>query len=183
MRNPQGQTSEGTSIPQVAGLFKWWVGSGGVFTGINLDMGGGKFDLVQEWMNEEKFNCRNLVSDPFNRSQAHNDDVMARTTSNGGADSVTIANVLNVIDDRQTRIELMGMARKFAKHGAPILISCYQGDLSGKGRITKSADDPRKSSWQNHLPVKAYSPEVKEALGVFEIRRFKGNSFFVSFSG
>lgn len=60
----QVYTSEKTSRNQLPRLFKkiekW--------EGVNLDLGGGKYDQVQNYFNEKGFKCENLVYDPFNRS-------------------------------------------------------------------------------------------------------------------
>lgn len=51
--------------------------------GINIDIGGGKFDNVDQWMQENGYG-RNLVFDPFNRSEQHNRSVVDTIKKNGG---------------------------------------------------------------------------------------------------
>jgi hypothetical protein len=66
----QEYTSEKTSRKQIPKLFRKIK-----LTGVNLDIGGGKYDLVQETYGHE---FTNLVYDPFNRSETHNQEVMEK---------------------------------------------------------------------------------------------------------
>jgi hypothetical protein len=159
--NPQRHTSSGTSIKQIAGVFKAWQRDGGGFQGINLDIGGGKYDAVQAWMSKNGINCVNLVWDKFNRSAEHNDAVLEAVADHGGADSVTIANVLNVIDDKKARRDVLLMAEQYAKIGAPVLILIYEGNKSGIGATPPKRPD----DWQNNLKAEAYEHEIASVFG------------------
>jgi hypothetical protein len=159
--NPQRHTSSGTSIKQIAGVFKAWQRDGGGFQGINLDIGGGKYDAVQAWMSKNGINCVNLVWDKFNRSAEHNDAVLEAVADHGGADSVTIANVLNVIDDKEARRDVLLMAEQYAKIGAPVLILIYEGNKSGIGATPPKRPD----DWQNNLKAEAYEHEIASVFG------------------
>jgi hypothetical protein len=158
MSNPQLYTSAETSQKQLPGLFKAWQRFRG-FQGLNLDLGGGKYDLVQDWMYQSGIPCTNLVFDPFNRSEAYNQHVLARISAAGGADSVTIANVLNVIDDFEARLQLLRQAGAYAKPGAPIIVSVYERNGDGVPTVTKS------DSWQANRKLEEYLPEVQAVLG------------------
>jgi len=79
----------------------------------------------------------------------------------GGADSVTIANVLNVIDDKEARRDVLMMAEQYAKIGAPVLISIYEGNKSGIGATPPG----RLDDWQNNLRTQAYEHEIASVFG------------------
>ena len=68
---------------------------------INLDYGGGKFDNATTAL--EGKGVTNLIYDPYNRSSGHNKDVIDTVRKNGGADTVTCSNVLNVIKEPEAR--------------------------------------------------------------------------------
>ena len=66
---------------------------------INLDYGGGKFDNAVEFLAQK--DVKNLIFDPYNRSSAHNQEVLKEIRDNGGADTATLSNVLNVIQEKE----------------------------------------------------------------------------------
>jgi hypothetical protein len=140
-------TSAGTCLKQVPALFKWWQARHG-FRGVNLDLGGGKYDVP----------CENLVHDPYNRSKCHNLETLAKVAALGGADSVTIANVLNVIDSEAARAKVLRSAKRHARRGAPVLFSMHEGDRSGIGRET------RRGCWQSNRRAKNYVGEISLVL-------------------
>ena len=69
---------------------------------LNLDYGGGRFDNVTEYLAEQ--DVVNVVYDKYNRSAEHNREVLQIVRKNGGADTVTCSNVLNVIAEESERI-------------------------------------------------------------------------------
>lgn len=103
---------------------------------INLDYGGGKFDNATEWLKEQ--NVTNLIYDPYNRSSEHNKQVIDKIKENGGADSVTCSNVLNVIAEPEARQTVLNNIHNLVKSGAPVYITIYEGNKSGTGGATKS---------------------------------------------
>lgn len=122
----------------------------------NLDYGGGKFDNASEFLHNQGIS--NLVYDPYNRTQAHNEAVVARLREIGGADSVTCNNVLNVIqDDNDMRTAIRNCAR-WMKGAAPAYFKIYEGDKSGHGRITKP------DCYQRNWPAAMYEPYLKECF-------------------
>jgi hypothetical protein len=153
----QSFTSAGTCLRQVPALFKWWQARRG-FEGVNLDIGGGRYEEVQQWMNDDGIPCVNLVLDPYNRIACHNMATLARVAALGGADSVTVANVLNVIDSEEARSDVLVAAKGYSKPGAPILFSIHEGDKSGVGRET------RRGCWQNNRRAKDYAGEISLVL-------------------
>lgn len=125
---------------------------------INLDYGGGKFDNVADYLSS-KYNCTNLVYDKYNRSSEHNSDVLKQVKENGGADTVTCSNVLNVIAEPEIRQEVLRDCKKYLKSGGTCYITVYEGNGSGEGK----ANDKRQS-YQTNMRLDDYIPEVKKVF-------------------
>lgn len=123
----------------------------------NVDIGGGKYDTATEYLS--RFGVRNLIFDPHNREFYHNIRVVADVAVDP-ADSATVSNVLNVIKERDKRIEVLQRAKRWAK---VTFISVYQGDRSGVGRVTTKG-------WQENRRLADYLPEVQEIFQNVEIR-------------
>lgn len=140
-----------TSVKQIPGLFKkipWVAGMR------NLDVGGGKYDLGTEYLLREH-GVVNFILDRYNRSFGHNVDVLWMLHYDK-ADSVTFSNVLNVIEDKDTRLKLMTVAAyQLSKPDALCYISVYQGDKTGVGKITSTG------SFQANRRLKDYLDEVR----------------------
>lgn len=148
----QAFTSASTSInsTKVPAVFKkvaWGAGQ------VNLDIGGGRFDTAAEYL--EQFGTRNLVYDPYNRTLEHNTSVLDELYAREGADTCTISNVLNVINDEEARLEVLDLARHWLSGTGICFITVYEGDRSSVGRQTG------KDSWQNNRPLKEYLQEVR----------------------
>jgi hypothetical protein len=151
----QNYTSANTSInsTKVPAIFKkiyWTAGR------TNLDLGGGKFDTATEYL--ERIGVTNLVCDPYNRSEEHNNNVLRYATIHG-VDYCTISNVLNVIDSAESRQAVLRLAKSALKLGHFCFVAVYEGDRSGIGRATK------KDCWQNNMRLKDYLGEVLEVFG------------------
>jgi hypothetical protein len=151
----QEHTSAKTSVNMVPTLFKRVP----EFGKKNLDIGGGKFDTASEWL-LENHGCKNLVYDPFNRSEAHNKKVLKQAKK---VDTVTLSNVLNVIKEKSAREGVLNFAAFHAAPGAKVYITVYEGDRSGKGRETRCG-------YQLHRKTEAYIKEVKAFFEVVERR-------------
>lgn len=121
----------------------------------HIDIGGGKFDNAVEFLG--KMGVKAHVYDPFNRSEEHNAKVM-KEVGEGGADSASLFNVLNVIKEPEYRHEALKTAHSTLKPGGKIFISIYEGDRSGVGKQTK------KDSWQNNMTTAAHLPEVQKVF-------------------
>ena len=121
----------------------------------HIDIGGGKFDNAVEFLG--KMGVKAHVYDPFNRSEEHNAKVM-KEVGEGGADSASLFNVLNVIKEPEYRHEALKTAHSTLKPGGKIFISIYEGDRSGVGKQTK------KDSWQNNMTTPAHLPEVQKVF-------------------
>lgn len=141
-------TSAKTSQRQVPAAFRkidWTPGT------VNADLGGGKYDDGSAYL--EGMGVRSLVVDPFNRSMLHNLRVEQELVARGGADSVTICNVLNVIQEAEIRLALLIQARAMLRPGGRLYISVYAGDRSGIGKSTSKG-------WQEHRPLRSYLADV-----------------------
>jgi hypothetical protein len=145
-------SSADTSIRQVPALFK-----SPVFepNGDNLDLGGGKFDIGTQYM-KDTYGIDSYVHDIFNRSKKHNSDVEKRFVKNPPK-TVTIANVLNVIQSQEHRIKLLKQAYSFVEEGGKVYISIYDGDRTGNPKQTSKG-------WQNNSPASSYMDEVRSVF-------------------
>lgn len=120
---------------------------------INLDFGGGRFDNVAEYYSDK--GVTNVVYDPYNRSSEHNANVLDIIRKNGGADSVTCSNVLNVIAEPEARLTVIKNIYNLAKSGAPCYFTVYEGSGSGEGSETKSG-------YQLNKKTADYLEEIQE---------------------
>lgn len=158
----QKYTSAGTSmnknhLPKTFSKIKnWKQGS------INLDLGGGKYDNATTFLHNI-YGCRNLILDPYNRTKKHNSNVLRAIIKNGGSDTVTCLNVLNVIAERDIRISLIHQAYDLLKSNGIAYFQIYEGNRSGVGCETK------KDCYQNNLPCKEYISEIELYFNVEKI--------------
>lgn len=154
----QTYTSKQTSInsrkaPAIYGMTK----AIDIMTGKKVvDIGGGRFDTAQD--SARSYNAIVSIYDPFNRSEEHNREVMA-----GAYDIAVISNVLNVIDSKAARRDVVQLAGSKAD---TVLITVYEGDRSGTGRQTAS------DSWQENRATAAYMEEIAAALPGWSVARF-----------
>lgn len=96
---------------------------------LNLDFGGGKFDNATEYLATQ--GVESLVYDPYNRTAEHNKEVLARVRENGGADTITLSNVLNVIAEPESRLAVLRNCKRLLKSGGTLYVTVYEG--TGKG--------------------------------------------------
>lgn len=159
----QEHTSAGTSLNQVSSGIKHAVKSGLIKPhSINIDNGGGKYDLGKQHVESNVEGAHLDVHDPFNRSEEHNAAVKEKAS--GNADYTGMHNVLNVIKDPEHRIAALEQVKSFMKPSTGIAhLSVYEGDKSENGRITKE-DKGNGSSWQNHRNTESYIPEIKKVF-------------------
>lgn len=142
-----------SSRKQVPALFKKieWKENGR-----NLDLGGGKYDTATEWLEER--GIQNFVIDPYNRTESHN-RTMHIATCFAPLTSITLANVLNVIPEKENRLSVLSEAfRYYSNHRCPVYISCY--NASGQ---------PSVSDCQTCMPLEDYIPEIKEVFGNVQV--------------
>jgi hypothetical protein len=123
----------------------------------NFDLGGGRFDIHSVYLKGK--GVTNRVYDPFNRSNEHNRKVLTDTIKEGGADTVTSANVLNVIKERENRVHLVKQAFAILKPGGTATFQVHY--IKGK----EAGPTQQGTSWQNHKPAEWYLPEIEEIFG------------------
>ena len=160
----QSISSADTSINQIPGLFKSKLFDAPEGSR-NLDIGGGKYDKGTEYLSAEK-GVDSYVLDPFNRTKEHNQMVMDDFASNP-ADTVTVANVLNVIKEPEVRLQTIQQAYDYLKPGGKAYFDVYEGDKSGIGKETVKG-------WQNNMKAKEFEDEIKS---VFPDAQRKGTMF------
>lgn len=120
-----------------------------IFTGKKvIDIGGGKFDNAVEY--GKTINTKICVYDKFNRTVEHNEKVLK-----DNYDVAIISNVLNVIDDKESRLDVLRLASTKAK---TILVTVYEGDGTGIGRPTKN------DCYQLNRKTEGYMEEITEAV-------------------
>lgn len=141
-------TSAATSINQIPALLKAidWTG-----VDFNLDIGGGKYDTASRWLQEQHGVC-SWVYDPYNRDHDHNQQALVNASK--VCDRVTLANVLNVIPDAGSRLNVLQLA---SSYGCPVYISVYEGDRTRVGRETSKG-------WQENRPIADYLEEISRVF-------------------
>jgi hypothetical protein len=123
---------------------------------VNVDLGGGRYDHGTKFM--ESHGVTSHVLDPYNRSDEHNQRVARDVRQQGGADSVTVFNVLNTIKEPHVHTQVLETAKGHLKPGGSLWLSVYTGDRSGVGKRTKA------DSWQRNESLHKYLETVR---GVF----------------
>ena len=148
-------SSEKTSLKQIpAGFnivdkyFGWQPNT------VNLDIGGGKYDLMTEKLLERS--VTNLIFDPYNRSYKHNEDVLLEALL--GVNTVTIFNVLNVVKEKELQLDILNLANKTLLVGGRVFVrSTYMNPKKVSG-VTKSG------TFQHYLTQKEYLIIIKEVF-------------------
>jgi hypothetical protein len=119
---------------------------------LNVDLGGGKYDHGVKFL--QGHGVESHVLDPFNRPEEHNKKVAETVKARGGADTVTLFNVLNTIKEPEVHREVLEAAKSHLKPGGRLFVSVYSGDKSGVGRQTKA------DSWQRNENLRDYLKAV-----------------------
>lgn len=144
-------------VPAIFKKIKWKMGTK------NLDWGGGKYDTATIYLKE--LNCSNTIYDPYNRSEEENNKALKETNY----DSVTISNVLNVIKEKENRINIVREALKYIKEKGKVYISIYEGDKSGVGRISKKdCYQCNKKTREYLLELSEFNPVLKNNIIIIE---------------
>lgn len=126
----------------------------------NFDIGGGKFDNATDALREQ--GVENNIFDPFNRDAAHN----AAAVKAGGAGqsaTVTINNVLNVIEESANITKVLRQAENAVADDGVVYISVYAGNSSGIGKATSKG-------FQKNLKLSEYVELVEEVFGDVRVK-------------
>lgn len=154
----QAISSAKTSLRQVPALFK---DKNVQFGDVNIDIGGGKYDLATEFLAER--GTQNLVFDPYNRGETTNRATLDFLRDGSRADTATNANVLNVISEAPARANVILEMAKAIKPDGKAYFMVYEGDGSGVGRETSAG-------WQNNRKTADYMDEIKRYFDSVERR-------------
>lgn len=144
----QAISSAETSIKQIPAIFKKILWQSGT---VNIDIGGGKFDLATNFVKEK--GVENIVFDPFNRDYDHNSKAFEKIKQ--GGDTVTVANVLNVIAEENARDNVILQAARALKPNGTAYFGIYEGSKDGVGKVTSKG-------WQNNKKAGDYISEVEK---------------------
>lgn len=126
-----------------------------------LDYGGGDqaaWNLAQDYLND--FKSTELIYDPFNQTEEHNQNVIGICENQGGADIAICSNVLNVVKEIEIRTNILKHIKQLMKPNSPIYITVYEGDGKGIGKPTQN-----NQSYQNNKKTEDYLEEVMEVFG------------------
>lgn len=121
---------------------------------INLDYGGGKYETATEYLATK--GVKNYVYDIYNRTLQHNAAVIKATVPNK-ADTVTCANVLNVIMEAAIRDEVVSNCKKALKPKGTAYFYIYEGDRTGFLKVNEN-----RNSCQLNAKAEAYMPLIKK---------------------
>ena len=119
-----------------------------------MDYGCGKFNNAKDFVEGIGFEWHGY--DKYNRSKEENGMVLDFLLEKGTADIVICSNVLNVIDSEEEVKKIARIIRNYSKH---YFVTVYEGDKSGKGRITKN------DCYQRNESVKEYLKKKTNAVG------------------
>jgi hypothetical protein len=122
----------------------------------NFDLGGGRFNTATEYLKNK--GVENFIFDPFNRTAEENEKAMEAC---GLADSVTLSNVLNVILEEKYQLSTLRQAKAQLKEDGKVFIAVYEGDKSGKGKITSAGFQHNKKLSCYVALVSQVFPKVK----------------------
>ncbi len=126
----------------------------------NGDIGGGLFDNATKFLRGH--GVENVIYDPYNRSKEHNDAAVAKIRGSQ-CDTVTCANVLNVIREALARRRVILQAADAVKFTGTAWFWVYEGNKSGYGCVTRCG-------WQNHRKAETYIEELHAGFGHVERR-------------
>ena len=147
---PKGYTAVGKH-------FGWQKGS------THIDIGGGRFDNAIEHLS--KHGVKGHVYDPYNRTAEHNENVLKNV--GGKADTASLFNVLNVIEEPEHHVSALRLAHSSLKPGGRLFVGVYEGDKSGKGKQTGKDSYQRNERLGNYLnTVKSVFPNAKIHKGI-----------------
>lgn len=162
---PQQYTSKGTAVnwkygrvPAIFSKISWRPGT------INLDYGGGTPEsdaLAQEFFDKRNLDVQNLVYDKFNQTPEHNREVIKIVRNNGGADTATLSNVLNVIKEPEVRYDILTHIKSLLKPNGVLYIYGYEGSAKDKG---KGGRETAADQYQTFMPTKDYLAEIHEVF-------------------
>ena len=134
---------------------------------LNLDYGCGEYstsERIKEFLSDK--GVEYVGYDKFNRTEQENKEAIKAVRDNGGADTVTCANVLNVIKERDVRVnEVIKNIYNLLKNGGTAYFDVYED---------KKKDGPKqtgKDKFQLFKGIDEYVEEVEEIFGEGNVTR------------
>jgi len=127
---------------------------------VNLDIGGGAREDATLYLAEK--GVKNVVYDPNARSAEHNYEAITGVMRIGGSHSVTLANVLNLIPTWKDRDAILYYSKFLARSNAPIYIGVFEGNKSGRGRMTDKG-------WQANLELSEYRSAISNRFKIIAV--------------
>lgn len=159
-RLEQRFTSAKTSLPKnEPSLYKSAVFQSSLKRGgQNLDIGAGRTEYATKLLAEK--GVKNATFDPFNRPQEVNARIIRDITSGKRFNTVTAANVLNVIAEPEVRDNVILEAAKAVSPNGRVFFDVYTAPRAGevKGR----------DSFQTGMKPQEYIPEIEKHFGKVE---------------
>lgn len=127
----------------------------------NLDIGGGKYDLMTEKLKEK--NVTNIIYDPYNRSEKENDFAIFLCESLQ-FHTVTIFNVLNVIKEYECQLDVIKLAYNSLKPNGYVFVRSTYMNPNKRSGVTKSG------TYQHYLTQEDYLKIVREVFKDAELK-------------
>ena len=124
----------------------------------NVDIGAGRFDKATKFLAD--IGVTNIPFDPVNRDSATNRRA-AEDVRDNPADTATVHNVLNVIDNDAVMEGIVNQAARAIKKGGSAIFTIYEGNRSGVGARTRDG-------YQRNAKARSYEPTIKKFFGSVE---------------
>ena len=163
----QQYTSSETSINQIPAIYTQFLNEFAKGDRV-LDYGGGKYDTAKDFM--KQYGVKVSVYDPFNRTESHNKKVIEDFKLKR-ADVIVCANVLNVIKEDEIIEKIIHeILYRYAGPQTIVFFQVYEGDKSGKGKVTTKG-------YQRNQSAQTYMKYFKKVYGGKVTR--KGRFFII----
>lgn len=155
----QKYTSEKTSISTINKIYKLLPEMGYKTKTRILDFGCGAYDRNQK--EAEKNGYIWLGYDPYNRSLEEN-KITLDCLEYESPHVIVCSNVLNVLDNTNTIMNVLGQLYDYADNETDIYITIYEGDKSGIGKVTTKG-------YQRNEKLIKYRDYILEFFDVLDI--------------
>lgn len=126
----------------------------------NVDIGAGRFDKATNFLKE--LGVTNIPFDPVNRSSEENKR-NAEAVRKNRAETATVHNVLNVIDNDAVMEGIINQAARAIKPNGTAIFTVYEGDGSGNPKATRDG-------YQRNAKTAEYIPAIKKYFAKVETR-------------
>ena len=142
----QNITSKNTALNQVASTFKAFDFNDCLV----LDYGCGK-GMSKEFCEKTYNNCKVFLYDPFHGF----DEVSSflRQCKESAKNVITCNNVLNVLQDDALKSVIADIVINANYYCTDVIFKIYEGDKSGKGKISKKDCYQRNEKTENYMPL------------------------------